>query len=261
METLESMRIGLIQAELSWREPLANREHLQELLLRAGPGLDVAILPETFTTGFLGDESTSEEGMDGPTLAWMAEMAQRLDCVVTGSAVIATPAGRRNRLLWVEPTGEVRYYDKRHLFGYGGENERYLAGKERVVWDYRGWRVCPQICYDIRFPVWCRNRSDYDLLLVVANWPEPRVAAWNTLLCARAIENQSFVAAVNRVGLDGFKKRYPGRSVVHGPLGDTLLLLEGEEAVEQVTIRLTDLQGVRRKLPFLADADAFTLES
>jgi omega-amidase len=259
MDPLKAPHIALLQAQLKWREPETNRRHLQQMLEQVEGPVDIAILPETFTTGFLGDPGVPEEGMDGATVRWMQELAAGRQCVVTGSVVINTPGGRRNRLLWAEPGGQVHFYDKRHLFAFGGENERYVAGRERVVWAYRGWRVCPQICYDIRFPVWCRNRADYDLLLVVANWPKRRVDAWSALLRARAIENQCYVAAVNRVGEDGNGIRYPGQSVVHDPLGAELLRLDSAETAGVAELDLEALMEIRRKLPFQADADDFTL--
>lgn len=259
MDILHEMRIGLLQAQLRQRELQANRQHLADMLERHGAVLDLAVLPETFTTGFLGDRDAPEEGMDGPTLDWMSDMAARHRCVITGSAVIQTAAGRRNRLLWVEPDGKVQWYDKRHLFAFGGENERYVAGDERVVFSYRGWRVCPQICYDIRFPVWCRNQDDYDLLLVVANWPGPRIDAWSALLRARAIENQCYVAAVNRTGEDAGGLRYPGQSVLIDPMGCEQLRLDRDEALGTGVAVLAELRAVREKLPFLADADRFRL--
>lgn len=260
-EDREELKLALVQAQLDWHEPQANREHLEELIREQAEDADIVILPETFTTGFLGDPGVAEEGMDGETVAWMRGLATSRGCVLTGSAVIVTADGRRNRLLWVEPDGTVQHYDKRHLFAYGGENERYVAGAERVVFEYRGWRVFPLVCYDIRFPVWCRVRDDYDLMLVVANWPRPRVDAWSTLLKARAIENQCYVAAVNRVGRDGKGIDYPGRSVVHDALGAELLLMDDRESVAHATVRLDKLRAVRAKLPFLADADRFTVES
>lgn len=254
------VRVGLVQARLRWRAPEANREHLQALLADHLPELDLAVLPETFSTGFLGDSESSAEGMDGATVAWMRSLASEYDCVLAGSAVIATPDGLRNRLLWASPGGEVGFYDKRHLFAYAGEDQRYTAGCERKVWAWHGWRVCPQVCYDIRFPVWCRNRSDYDLLVVVANWPAPRVDAWSTLLRARAIENQCFVVGVNRVGKDGHGKDYPGQSVVLDPLGQPLLELGDEERVGSCRLEPERLREVRERLPFLADADPFELQ-
>lgn len=253
------MRIGLLQAELRQREPEANRRHLAAMLEQRAGALDLAIMPETFTTGFLGDRNTADETMDGPTRDWMAGMAARHQCVMTGSVVIQTAAGRRNRLLWVEPGGTLRCYDKRHLFAFGGENERYVAGQERVVIEYRGWRICPQICYDIRFPVWCRNRNDYDLLLVVANWPEPRIDAWSALLKARAIENQCFVAAVNRTGEDGAGAPYPGQSVLLDALGRERLQMGSREGLGEAVVEREELEEVRRNLPFQADADPFRL--
>jgi predicted amidohydrolase len=260
MEKQDLLRIGLVQAELRWREPDANREHLQKLLESTELPIDIAIFPETFTTGFLG-EIPELEAMDGPTVSWMRRMAAQHDCVITGSAVMGSPEGRRNRLLWVEPGGAVRYYDKRHLFAYAGEHKRYVAGSERVIFEYRGWRIFPQICYDLRFPVWCRNRSDYDLMVMVANWPSPRVDAWSTLLKARAMENQCYVAAVNRVGEDGKGNRYPGQSVVHDGLGGECARLGESEGVAVAEVSLERLAELRAQLPFLADADRFSLES
>jgi predicted amidohydrolase len=254
-----TLRVGLLQSQLSWDDPAENRSYLEAFLTRASPRADIVVMPETFTTGFLGDSAGSGEGMDGPTVAWMKELAGRYRCVVTGSSVIDTHTGRANRLLWVEPDGRVSFYDKRHLFSYAGEDRRYIAGKERVIIEYRGWRICPQICYDLRFPVWCRNRADYDVLLVVANWPAVRVEAWSSLLKARAIENQCYVVAVNRVGEDGRGNPYTGQSVVHGPLGETLLALGGKEQYSDMEIDLSVLRSVRSELPFHADADPFTL--
>jgi predicted amidohydrolase len=258
MAEQDLLRIGLVQAELKWREPQANREHLQQLLGSVDAELDIAIFPETFTTGFLGELSELED-MQGATVSWMQQLASEHGCVITGSAVMGSPEGRRNRLLWVEPEGPVHYYDKRHLFGYAGEDKRYVAGRERVLFDYRGWRILPQICYDLRFPVWCRNRSDYDLMLIVANWPSPRVDAWSTLLKARAMENQCYVAAVNRVGEDGKGNRYPGQSVVHDGLGAACAQMDADEGCAVAEISLARLRELREQLPFLRDADRFNL--
>lgn len=253
------LRVALVQTQLVWREPARNHARLEPMLQACAPGADIVVLPETFTTGFLGDSAASGEGMDGPTVQWLQEMADRHRCVVAGSAVIVTGHGRANRFLWVEPGGRVNYYDKHHLFSYAGEDKSYVAGAERVVFAYRGWRICPQICYDIRFPVWCRNRDDYDLLLVVANWPATRIGHWSALLEARAIENQCYVVAVNRVGEDGQGLRYCGQSVVHGPLGETVANLGDTERHAIVEIDLEEVRSVRAELPFHADADPFEL--
>ena len=253
---MNPLNITLMQSRLCWRNPADNRAHLQSLLEESGPDSDVVIFPETFTTGFLGESAETDEGMDGATLEWMRGMAEAFNTVIAGSAVIEDQ-GRRNRFLWVEPDGAVKYYDKRHLFSYAGEDQRYVAGTERVVFEYGGWRICPQVCYDLRFPAWCRNRNDYDLLVVVANWPGTRIDAWSTLLKARAIENQSYVAAVNRVGKDGNDYEYPGASVIHDPLGETLVKLENSERSGTARVELEQVRVIREKLPFHREADAF----
>lgn len=257
-QDLNALRVCLVQAQLAWRSPEDNRSHLAELLAAQSRQADLFILPETFTTGFLGDEGATE-GMDGATVGWMRSLASELGAVITGSAVI-DDGGPRNRLLWVEPDGAVQHYDKRHLFAHAGEDRRYVAGSERRVFHYRGWRICPQICYDIRFPVWCRNRNDYELLLVVANWPSARASAWRNLLQARAIENQAYVAAVNRVGEDGNGTAYPGISVVFDPLGEALTELGDEEGVGLSTIERQRVHELREQLPFHREADDFELK-
>jgi omega-amidase len=261
MQEQAVLQVALVQSELAWRDPARNLVHLESLLGTCGPGADIVVLPETFTTGFLGDAPSSDEDMDGPTVAWLREMTARHRCVLTGSTVVAADGRRTNRMLWVLPDGSIEYYDKHHLFSLVGEDRRYRAGTRRVVLHYRGWRFCPQICYDIRFPVWCRNRDDYDVLLVVANWPAARDEAWSTLLQARAIENQSYVVAVNCVGEDGKGVAYHGQSVVHGPAGDTLLKLGAEEQCATVALDLETVRSARRKMPFQADADAFEMSN
>jgi predicted amidohydrolase len=254
---MDLLKLTLVQSRLHWRKPLDNRLHLQSLLEQVSDS-DIIIFPETFTTGFLGENPEDVESMFGETVEWMKALSAEHDSVVTGSAV-TDDHGHRNRLLWVEPDGSVQFYDKHHLIALAGEDKRYIAGNERKIFNYRGWRICPQICYDLRFPVWCRNRNDYDLLLLVANWPGSRIDAWSTLLKARAIENQCYVAAVNRVGKDGNDIEYPGASVVHDPLGATLLDLGTNEKCDQITIGLSQLRSVREKLPFHREADKFNL--
>jgi predicted amidohydrolase len=252
------LNLLLVQAQLRWEAPESNRRHLAKLIDQREEQVDLIVFPETFTTGFLGDLHTSEEGMDGPTLAWMRELARRWGAGVCGSAVINDETGRHNRFLFVSPDGELVYYDKKHLFAFAGEDQRYQAGDQRVVFEWHGWRICPQICYDLRFPAWCRNRDDYDVLLFVANWPEQRIDAWDVLLKARAIENQCYVAAVNRVGEDGHGKRYPGRSAVYDALGKSLASLGDQELCQVTRLEFTSLQKLRDSLPFQADADSFS---
>ncbi len=246
---MSRLNVALVQSRLRWREPAENRSHLAGLMDAAGTA-DLYVLPETFTTGFLGDSRDDDEGMDGETVQWMRAEAATRGGAICGSAVISDAAGRRNRFLFVTPEGAVHHYDKRHLFSYAGEDRRYVAGDQRVLFDHAGWRICPQICYDLRFPVWCRSRDDYDLLIFVANWPSPRVSAWDALLRARAIENQCYVVAVNRVGEDGKGAAYPGHSAVYDPLGEVLVEPWGEESVRSVAIDLERVRTVRADFPF-----------
>ena len=256
---MNTLKVMLVQAQLLWKDPAQNREHLEKLLCSTGGDCHLAVLPETFTAGFLGDSELPEEGMDGPTVNWMQTLAARRGCALAGSAVIVEQGHRYNRLLFVTPDGAVRHYDKRHLFAYGGENRRYSAGTERVNVDYLGWRINLQVCYDLRFPAWCRYRGDYDLMLLVANWPTRRAAHWSLLLEARAIENQSWVIGVNRVGEDGNGLQYPGRSVVHDPMGRRVADLGDAEGCRVAELDLDRLRRVRTEFPFQADADRFTL--
>lgn len=256
---MNTLRVMLVQAQLRWQDPVRNREHLEKLLCATTGECSIAVLPETFTAGFLGDTTLADEGMDGPTVAWMKELAARRGCALAGSAVIVDQGHRYNRLLFVTPDGAVRHYDKRHLFAYGGEDRRYTAGTQRVNVDYLGWRINLQVCYDLRFPAWCRYRGDYDLMLLVANWPTARAAHWSSLLEARAIENQSWVVGVNRVGEDGNGMQYPGRSVVHDPMGQRVADLGGTEGCQLAELDLDRVARVRSEFPFQADADRFTL--
>jgi omega-amidase len=256
MNTLKTL---LVQAQLCWKDPARNRGHLSSLVATANGTFDLVVLPETFTTGFLGDADLPSEGLQGPTVNWMREMASQYDCAVCGSAVIEEDGRRFNRMIFVTADGVQAFYDKRHLFAFGGENIRYTAGTDRVIVDFRGWRINLQVCYDLRFPAWCRNREDYDLMLLVANWPSKRVYHWSRLLEARAIENQSWVIGVNRVGEDGNGLRYPGHSVVHDPMGACVADLGEVESVEIVELDLGMAEKVRADFPFQADADRFII--
>jgi len=253
------MKALLVQAQLGWKHPARNREHLQSMVSGAGSGFDLVVLPETFTTGFLGDADLPAEDMQGETVEWMLEMSARHDCAVAGSIVIGIGGKRYNRMLFTTPDGQLSHYDKRHLFAFGGENQRYAAGKDRVIVKYQGWRINLQICYDLRFPAWCRNQNDYDLMLLVANWPAKRVMHWSTLLKARAIENQAWVIGVNRVGEDGNGFHYPGYSVVRDPMGASVANLGEEEKATLVDLDLSMVGKVRSDFPFQADADPFDI--
>jgi len=261
MQTINSLRCLLVQTQLFWADADANRKQLQTIVRKHAVDCDLVVFPETFTSGFLGDAGAEPETMEGTTLEWMKALAIELDSVICGSAAISVAEGTANRFLWVQPDGDVQFYDKRHLFSFAGENKRYIAGTERKVFNYRGWRICPQVCYDLRFPAWCRNRDDYDALLFVANWPEPRTAAWTALLRARAIENQCFVIGVNRSGRDPRGLEYIGGSVIYDPLGEAVLDLGTKEGSGCATIDLDRVKAVRTQLPFQQDADNFKLQA
>jgi omega-amidase len=258
------LRVLMIQPILCWQDPAENRQQLEaridEGLAGQNDPVDLILLPETFTTGFMGDRNRIAESMDGATVAWMKDQTASRGAAIAGSAAIDEGGQRFNRFLFVTPEGEVQHYDKRHLFAYHREHERYAAGNRRVVLSYRGWRICPQICYDLRFPVWCKNRQDYDLLVFVANWPTKRVNAWRSLLRARAIENQAYVIGINRVGQDGTGLEFPGQSTAYDGLGEELASLGDQVASEIVELDLDALNRLRTELPFLADADIFHIE-
>lgn len=256
----DRLEAGLVQADLIWQDAEGNRRRLADLMDRQ-PGCDLYILPETFTTGFLGDAGQTPEGMDGPTLAWLGDQARERGAAVCGSLVIADEGGsRRNRLVFMPPEGGPSFYDKRHRFGFGGEDQRYAAGDRRGIVEYRGWRIDLQICYDLRFPVWCRNDRDFDIQIFVANWPAPRVEAWRALLKARAIENQAYVIGVNRSGVDGNEISYPGCSGAWSMEGYRMVELGDQEAVARVRLDRQRLVEFRRQFPFLPDADGFKLD-
>lgn len=253
----ETLEIGLIQADLAWQDPETNRRRLAALM-DIQPGCDLYVLPEAFTTGFLGDEGLEAETMSGPSVVWMREQAQRREAAIAGSLVIDGGQDRRfNRFVFMPPDDEPGCYDKRHRFGYGGESQRYTAGQTAVVVEWRGWRFDLQVCYDLRFPVWCRNSRDFDVQLFVANWPSARVEHWRSLLRARAIENQAYTVGVNRSGVDGRQVAYPGCSVAFDALGERLVELGAQEAVTRVRFSKSALVNLRQEFPFLPDADPF----
>ncbi|TVQ48514.1 MAG: amidohydrolase, partial [Gammaproteobacteria bacterium] len=241
---MHDLTVSLIQAATHWHDPKANMAMYGERIEALGEASpDLIVLPETLLSGFTREAQAQAETMDGPGVAWMREMAQRADAVVTGSLVIADHDAIYNRLIWATPEGGLEWYDKRHLFRMAGEHKRYAGGRDRLIVEWRGWRICPLVCYDLRFPVFCRNRwdatrgADYDLLLFVANWPQARRHAWRSLLVARAIENLSWVVGVNRVGRDGNDVPYAGDSLVVDPLGE--LLADLGEREESATLTLS----------------------
>jgi predicted amidohydrolase len=254
----------LVQGATRWHDPAGNRAYYGDLIAPLA-GSDLILLPETFTSGFSNEAIHNAETMDGPTLAWLTEQARKLDAAICGSVQLRVGENVYNRLLFATPDGHVRHYDKRHLFRYADEHKRYAAGNDRLIVEWRGWKICPLVCYDLRFPVYSRNRHvdsdfDYDLLLFVANWPSARRHAWRTLLRARAIENLGFCAGLNRVGRDGNGLDYSGDSVVLDFLGQPLAELGAQEQTVTVALDPASLAAHRERFPAWMDADAFTLD-
>ena len=257
--------VSLVQTNLHWHDPAANRAALATQLAAAiaGPGLtDLIVLPEMFTTGFSLAAAAQAEPVEGPTLAWLREQAARYDAVVTGSVLLQEANHYHNRLLWVRPDGSYAAYDKRHLFRLAGEHEVYTAGTARLVEEWRSWRILPLVCYDLRFPVWSRNTpaQPYDLVLYVANWPAARAQAWRVLLQARAIENVAYGLGVNRIGTDGHGQEYSGDSALLDMRGDYLAQAGRMPTVLTRRLYRKPLEEFRQSFPALLDADSFELE-
>jgi omega-amidase len=255
------LRVTLIQQPLVWQDPRANRDRFESLLLPLAGQTDLVVLPETFTTGFSMEVERVGEPAGGPTVQWLQRLSTRIDAAITGS-VITEEGGRYfNRLLWATPSGELRSYDKRHLFRMGREHQHFTPGHAAWSVEWRGLRICPQVCYDLRFPVFSRRRAelDYDVLLYVANWPAARVYAWSQLLKARAIENQAFVIGVNRVGVDGAGVEHTGESAANDFLGMPLAALGNVPAVATVSLDAQALKAFRERFPAQLDADHFSL--
>ncbi len=256
---MRDLRVALVQSMLHWEDAAANRAMFAEKLRALKGATDLVVLPEMFTTGFSMRSAELAEPMDGATVTWMMEQARDLDAAIYGSAIIAEGGKCFNRGLFVKPDGTVITYDKRHLFRMAEEIRHYTPGTQRVVVEWRGWRLLLQICYDLRFPVFARNRGDYDALLYVANWPEPRRYPWSQLLIARAIENQSYVIGVNRVGMDGKGHHYTGDSVSVDPRGDADVMKASKEDILHTVLHREALDDFRAKFPVADDADNFAL--
>lgn len=253
------LHITLIQSDIIWENKSANLARYEEYMQAITGRKEVIVLPEMFTTGFTMNAAEMAETMDGPTVQWMHSMAQVHRAIITGSIIIEEDGRYFNRLLWVQPDGQVGKYDKRHLFAYAEEDQYYTPGGSRLIVSVNGWRICLLICYDLRFPVWSRNVGQaYDALLYVANWPQRRSLAWKALLQARAIENMSYVIGVNRVGADAKQITYSGDSSVFGPLGEPIWQ-GGEPGPHTVILEKSHLEESRSQFPFINDADKFML--
>ena len=253
------MKIVLLQTALSWENPKENRIHLEEKIHSIPETVDLIVLPEMFTSGFTMHPQNCAETMQGETILWLQSLAKEKDSAITGSLVIEDNGNYYNRLVFVFPNGEIQHYDKRHLFTLAGEDKIYTAGTKKLIVEYKGFKICPLICYDLRFPVFARNVEDYDVLIYVANWPKPRVNAWDILLKARAVENMSYVIGVNRVGLDNNNHEYVGHSQAIDFLGNYLLEPQETEGIFIATLDKDAMLETRKKLNFLNDKDNFKL--
>lgn len=255
---MSTLTLALIQTELSWEDPIANRAHFDARIADID-GADIIVLPEMFSTGFSMNSRKLAENMDGPTVGWLRETAAATRSSLCGSVIIGDGDHCYNRFLFVSPAGDITSYDKRHLFRMGTENENYTAGNDRPVIEAGDFRLFPQVCYDLRFPVFSRNDMGFDVIVYVANWPAARRAHWQTLLRARAIENLCYVVGLNRIGTDGNDVAYAGDSAVIDFRGETVASLSNEDRIIQVTIDKEALLAYRLEFPAWRDADAFNL--
>lgn len=255
------MKIALIQSTLFWENPQANRNHFEVKINALTEKVDLIVLPEMFSTGFTMNPSAVAETMEGETIEWLQSLAKAKNIAITGSLVIKENDNFYNRLVFVFPSGEIQFYDKHHLFTLAGEDKVYTAGNEKLIVDYKGWKICPLICYDLRFPVFARNVENYDVLIYVSNWPKIRIQAWDILLKARSVENMCYTIGVNRVGLDNNNLEYNGHSQVVDFIGNYMLEPQETEDVFIVELNKEILLETRKKFGFLNDKDSFELKS
>ncbi len=264
---LPDLTITLIQPDLAWQDKNANLQKFGDFFRKIDRKTDLVVLPEMFNTGFVTDQRSLAEDMNGPTVAWMASQAASLKSVITGSLVVVENGNYYNRLVWMQPDGNCKIYDKRHLFHPGNEHEQFSAGSEKLVVELYGWKICPLVCYDLRFPVWSKNTwndgiYEYDILLYMANWPAVRSYAYRQLLIARAIENQSYVVAVNRVGIDGKGTNHQGDSTIIDYKGKHITeIVPDQEGIETINLNYNQLADFRKGFTVGMDWDIFEIKS
>lgn len=248
------MKTSIIQMDIAWGDVRENIRRA-EAAIDSSPGADLYVLPEMFTTGFCTDPEGMAETPDGASLQWMKSKSAQIDAAIAGSVAVCEEGRYFNRFFFVKPDGTVAEYDKKHLFTFGGEHNRFTAGNQRVTVEHKGVRILLEVCYDLRFPIWSRNHGDYDMILYVASWPTVRIDAWKTLLAARAIENQCYVAGVNRVGTDP-SNEYSGGSMIINPYGKIIASCQdGTSETASVEIDIAALEAFRQKFPVLNDSD------
>jgi predicted amidohydrolase len=264
---MQDLKVTLIQTPLHWQEKQANISMLEEKIWEREEETDLIVLPEMFNTGFSMEAEKMAEPMNLHTFKWMRQMASQKKAVVTGSYIVNENGKYFNRLIWMQPDGAYFTYDKRHLFRMANEDDHYSPGQKDLIVELKGWKIKPLVCYDLRFPVWCRNKSndqnelEYDLTLFVANWPAVRVNAWDTLLQARAIENVSYCLGVNRIGDDGNGIPHNGHSAIYGPKGNALYFADDREEIKTVSLSGEELVRFREKFPAQLDADRFVINN
>jgi omega-amidase len=255
---MRDLNISLIQTSVVWEDKQTNLNHFSQKISQVGSA-DLIVLPEMFNTGFTMDASRFAESMDGETIQWIMSNAKRLNKHIAGSLIVEELGLYYNRFVCASPNGALMHYDKRHAFSMAGEDKVFAKGQDRVVWDINGWKICPMVCYDLRFPVWSRNNLNYDVLLYTANWPTKRINHWLTLAKARAIENQCYVAAVSRIGTDGVGIEYNGNSIICDFDGESLSHNEGKDTIVATTLSYANLQARRTQFKVLHDKDDFSL--
>lgn len=252
----------IVQPDIVWEnieQNLKNYSVLIDNIIETHSTVDLIILPEMFTTGFTVNPAGLAENTDGITINWMKEIALQNKLAICGSIIITENSEFFNRFVFVRPDGNIFFYDKRHLFSFAGEDHNFTPGKKRILIEYKGWKINPFVCYDLRFPVWCRNTENADLQIFVANWPEKRINHWEKLLPARAIENQCFVIGVNRVGIDFNQLNYTGKSCIYDALGNEILNLQNKEGIGFTILKKSDVEHVKKSLPFGKDRDNFEI--
>ncbi|TDE31751.1 nitrilase family protein [Flavobacterium ranwuense] len=255
------MKVILIQALLIWENPKLNRDYFEARINEIASAVDLIVLPEMFTSGFTMSPENVAEIMQGETITWLKVLAKARNCAITGSLVIEENSNFYNRMVFVFPSGQIQFYDKKHLFTLAGEDKVYTRGNQKIIVDYLGWKICPLICYDLRFPAFSRNSEDYDLLIYVASWPKTRTNAWDALLKARAIENMSYAIGVNRIGTDANGYEYIGHSQAVDFLGNYVLEPDESESFFLVELDKEKMLETRQKLGFLNDRDFFEIKN
>lgn len=256
---MQKLTVTLVQTELAWEDAYSNLQHFDSLLNKQALNTDILFLPEMFSTGFSMNPQQLAEKMDGEAVNWMRQKAKLLDAVVCGSLIIEESGKYFNRLVWMRPDGSLETYDKRHLFTLAGEDKHYDRGEKRLVTSWKGWKICPLVCYDLRFPIWSRNTENFDLLVYVANWPKSRIMHWKNLIRARAIENQCYGIALNRIGIDGAQKEYSGHSTIVDFNGTALYEAIDVEDVFTLSLDKEKLSQYRERFQFLQDQDTFEI--